>query len=272
MKRLPITSLLVLLAAPLAGQTLYFKSGRTVEMTPSIRITKDSVRMPLEIKGGGTGEVSLPVSDLKGVDWPRPRELDAASADIKAGRYKEALAQLDAILPVQQALSEVPGSWWGRIALLRAVALANLEREVDVAVEIELLRRSPADAPLVPSAQISVASIFAKTGKIAKARTLLDEVDRTGLAESDLADLCLIEARLLRARGLHEEALLQCLRVPVLHPLIADRQPAALFLAAECYQSLDEPLRRLAALRSIVERFPDSPEAAEAKAILSPDS
>ena len=270
MPRLSHIALLASLACAAPAQTLYFSNGRVVPLGPSVKITNDAVKLPLEVKGGGAGEIAFPISELSRVDWPRPAELDAARADLKAGRPADALRKIDPLLPVQQALAEIPGSWWGQAVLLRVTALARLKRDSDVLVEIERLRRSPANAALVPAAQIAVAGTLAETGKTGEAATLLDGIKRDGLPDSGLAGLCLVEARLLRAQGRHEDALLACLRVPVLYPAQTERLPAALFLSAECYRSLDEPARQDAALRSLVERFPDSPEAAEARRILAP--
>lgn len=264
--------LLVLLAATASAQTLYFADGRVVRMSPAVRITKDSVNLPLEIAGAGTGEIGLPVSSLARVDWPRPAELDAAEAELKAGHPADALRKIDVILPLQQILAEVPGSWWGQAVLLRVAALARLDREIDVSVEIERLRRSPANASLVSAARIAVAAVLTETGKTAQASTLLSGIDRSGLREADLAGLSLVNARLLRAQGRHEDALLACLRVPVLYPAATRDIPAAMLLAAECYRSLGEPARADTALRDLVEKFPASPEAVRARTLLSNNS
>ncbi|MDF3055818.1 MAG: hypothetical protein K0R17_33 [Rariglobus sp.] len=264
--------LLALLAAAASAQTLYFSDGRVVPMSPAVRITKDAVNIPLELKGAAAGEIGLPVSSLARVDWPRPAELDAADAELKAGRPADALRKLDPILPLQQILAEVPGSWWGQAILLRVAALARLDRELDVSVEIERLRRSPANAPLVPAARIAVATVLAETGKTAQASALLAEIDRSGLRDTDLAGLALVDARLLRAQGRHEDALLACLRVPVLYPAATRDLPAALLLAAECYRSLDEAARADTALRHLVEKFPASAEAVRARALLPNNS
>lgn len=269
MPRRSLIALLASLAGTVWAQTLYFSNGRVVPLGPSVQITDDAVKLPLEIKGGGGGEISLPISELSRVDWPRPAELDAAQVELKAGRPADALRKIDPILPVQQALAEVPGSWWGQAVLLRITALSRLKRDVDVLVEIERLRRSPANAARVPSAQIAVAITLAENGKTGEAATLLGGIKRDGISDSDLAGLCLVEAVLLRAQGCHEDALLACLRVPVLYPAQLERMPAALLLSAECYRSLDEPARQDAALRSLVERFPGSPEAAEASRLLA---
>lgn len=270
MLRRPLILFLASFAGTVSAQTLYFSNGRVVQLSPSVRIADNAVKLPLEVKGGGAGEISLPISDLSRVDWRRPAELDAAQTELKAGRPAEALRKIDPILPVQQALAEVPGSWWGQAVLLRITALSRLKRDTDVLVEIERLRRSPANAALVASAQIAVATALAETGKAGEAATLLGDIRRDGLPDSDLAALCLVDALLLRTQGRHEDALLACLRVPVLHPAQTERMPAALLLSAECYRSLGEPARQDAALRSLVERFPDSPEAAEARRSLAP--
>lgn len=272
MRRLLPPLLAALLAAPSIAQTLYFSDGRAVPMSPSVRIGADSVRIPLDIAGSGSAEITLPLSTLARVDWPRPAELASAEADIKADRPEAALQKLDPLINAQQPLAEIPGAWWGAATFQRALACARLGREIDFMVAIERLRRSPANAALAITAEIAAAGILSETGKATEASALLAKIDRAALPASDLAGLCLVDARLLRAQGRHEDALLVALRVPVLYPAQTASLPAALLLAAESYRSLDETARADAALRALVRRFPDSPEAATALRTLSNNS
>lgn len=264
---------LALVAAPFAcGQTLHFSDGRTVPLTAAVRITGDSVILPLAIEGGGAGEITVPVSKLTRVDWPKPEPLTAAEADLEAGKPADALRRIDTVLPVQQALRDIPGSWWGLATTLRASALARLDRDIDAEVELERLRRSPAGASFVARTQLALAEARFAAGRPKQAEEQLGRIDRRTIDPATLAALHLLEARLLQKQGRHEDALLVFLRVPVLLSAETARIPAALLGAAECYLALGEPARRTAALNSIVERFPDSPEAARARRLLSSGS
>lgn len=264
---------LAFVAAPFAcGQTLYFSDGRTVPLTPAVRITGDTVVLPLAIEGGGTGEVTVPISKLTRVDWPKPEALTTAEAELAADKPADALRRVDALLPLQQSLRDVPGSWWGLATTLRASALASLGRDIDAEVELERLRRSPAGAAFVARTQLALASARFAASRDRQAEEQIGQINRQTIDPSTLAALYVLEARLLQKKGRHEDALLTFLRVPVLLPAETARIPAALLGAAECYLALGESARRSAALNAIVERFPDSPEAARARRLLSPGS
>lgn len=265
-------ALVALLAPALGAQTLQFTDGRSVKLDSTVRITRDSVRLPLEIDGVGSGEVTLPISALARVDWPRPAELDEAETELAAGRPAEALRKINPVVATHQPLAEVAGSWWGQAILARTAILAHLDRELDVMVDIESLRQSRANAGLVPAARIAAAAAWAETGKFTRASAVLEGVDRTTLPEADLARLYLVDARSLRSQGRHEDALLAALRVPVLLPAQTGALPAALLLAGESYRALDEPARAASALRELVEKFPASAEASRARSLLSDNS
>jgi len=256
---------LLLILAPLArGQTFYFSDGRKASL-PEARIVGETIKLPLTLDGGASGEVSLPISSITRLDWPAPAGLAAAEADLKAGRPADALKTLDALVPSQEVFRDITGSWWPKATSLRVEALARLGRDVDAEVALERLRRSRNGADLVDRSALTIVSTLVHTGKIAQARERLKAINLAKADAAILAQSDLINARLLQIDGKTEAALLSYLRVPVLYSQQRDAQPAALLGAASCYRALGMTARADAMINTLMERFPDSPEAAQAK-------
>lgn len=267
MNRLFINGLAALLvaSAPLArGQTLYFSDGRKASFS-EVRIVGENIKLPLPMEGGGSGEISLPISSITRLEWPAPAGLALAEKDLKAGRSAEALKTLDALLPAQEPLRDVPGSWWAQGAILRIRALAKLGRDVDAEVAIERLRRSRNGTDLADRGTLILVSALVESRKTTQARELLKTIDLSKASDATLAASDLINARLLQNEGKIEAALLTYLRVPVLYSRERESQPAALLGAATCYRALGVIARADAAIETLTTRYPDSPEATQAK-------
>lgn len=250
--------------APLAtGQTLTFADGRTASLATA-KIVGDTVRLPLELGGGASGEISLPVSTIVRLDWPEPAELAEAKALLAAGRDADALRLLDKTLPVHAPFKDVAGSWWANLTALRLRAQTRLGRDIDAAVSLELLRRSKTGAALVPDAVLDIVSALVDANKPAEARKQLDLAALPADDEAVAARIAVLRGRLLLAEDKPEDALLSFLRVRALHPRVAEHQPAALLGAIACYEKLGETARAETAREQLRSRHPDSPEAAKA--------
>jgi hypothetical protein len=256
---------LVLCAAPLLrGQTFYFPDGRKVSV-PEARIVGDKIVVTLTLGDGATGEISQPIAKLARVDWPVPPAVAEAEAELKAGRALEALKKIDTVLPAQEAFREVPGSWWSQGAVVRAEALARLGKDVDAEVILERLRRAKAEPALIARTELAIVGALAGAGKREQARARLALLQAAATDDASLARIALITGRLALADGKAEDALLAYLRVPVLYPGEEDSLPAALLGSIQCYRALGETARAEAAAAALAERFPQSPEAAEAR-------
>lgn len=259
--------LAALAVAPFAhAQTIYFSDGRKASLA-QVRIVGDSVKLPLDLAGGASGEISLPVSTISRLDWPEPPELAQSLALLKAGQPADALKKTDAVLPVHEPFQNIPGSWWARLMAVRVDAFAQAGRDVDAEVAIERLRRSKTGGAYVTPGALALVSALIDAGKTAQARERLKAItlseDET---ESTLARFDLVKARLLQNDGKAEEALLTFLRIPVLHPGERDAQPAALLGAISCYRALGETTRADTARQTLLTQFPES---AQAKAAAS---
>lgn len=258
------TLLLALAAAPCAiAQTLTFSDGRTASLSDA-KISGDKIQLPLNLVGGGSGEISLPISDIVRLDWPEPAELNEATTLLAAGRTADALALLDKTLPVHAPFRDIAGSWWVKLAALRVRALAKLGRDIDAEVALELLRRSKTGAEQVPGATLDIASALADAGKFSDARKKLDAAVLPPDDETLAARAALLRGRLLLVDNKAEDALLSFLRVRALHPRVLESQPAALLGAIACYNKMGDADRSKAATGQLLTRYPDSPEAAKA--------
>jgi len=262
--------LAALALAPVAhAQTIYFSDGRKAP-TSQVHVVGDSVKLPLDLDGGGSGEISVPISSVSRLDWPEPPELAQSLASLKAGQAVEALKKTDSVLSIHEPFRDIPGSWWARLMAVRVEALAKTGRDVDAEVALERLRRSKIGGSYVTPGALALVSALTDAGKTAQARERLKAVklseDET---ESTLARFDLVRARILQKEGKSEEALLTFLRVPVLHPGENDFQPAALLGTISCYRELGETARAETARQTLLTRFPDYPEAAQAKNIPS---
>ena len=251
-------------ASAATAQTLTFSDGRTASL-PDVKVVGDTVRLPLTLVGGGSGEISLPISGIVRLDWPEPGELKEAQTLLVARRDAEALALLDKSLPAHAPFKEIAGSWWARLAELRVRALARLGRDIDAEVALEMLRRSKTGAAHVPGATLDIASALIDAGKFAQARKKLEALVLPGDDETSAARADLLHARLLLADNKAEDALLSFLRVRTLHPRVLELQPAALLGAISCYEKLGYTERAKTARSRLLERYADSPEAAQAR-------
>jgi hypothetical protein len=262
--RLLLPLLFAVALAPLAtGQTLTFADGRTASLATA-KIVGDTVRLPLELGGGASGEINLPVSTIVRLDWPEPPELAEAKTLLAAGRDADALGLLDKILPVHAPFKDISGSWWAKLTALRLRAQTRLGRDIDATVSLELLRRSKTGAGLVPGAVLDIVSALVDANKPAEARKQLDLASTPADDEVVAARIALLRGRLLLAENKPEDALLSFLRVRALHPRVAEHQPAALLGAIACYKKLGETARAETAREQLRSRYPDSPEAAKA--------
>ncbi len=253
-------------AGALPAQTFYFNDGRKVSMSEA-RIKGGNIIVALKVDGGaaGSAEITLPISTLNRIEWPAPAALAAAEADLKADRPADALKKIDAILSEQEAFREVPGSWWNQGAVIKAIALARLGKDVDADVMLERLRRAKADSADIARVEVAVINQLVAKGKIDDANARMEKLQSSASDEESLAALAVLKGGILAKSGRTEDALLSYLRVPVFSPASATQMPAALLGAARAYQKLGDAERAASTLAALTSRFPNSSEAAQAQ-------
>ena len=268
------TSLLLgTVAAPLASsQTFYFADGRK-SSAPEARIQGTNIVVSLKTgDGGASAERSYPIAKLVKMEAPVPAVVTEAEADLKTAKFADALRKIDAVLPGQEIFREVPGSWWSQAAVVRAEALAGLGREIDAEVMLERLRRANVSPDVFARVELALASYLIGQGKNSAARARLDTAANSLTDDTSLARLSLLRARLESDEGRSEAALLAYLRIPVFHRDAESLLPAALLGAAQCYRAIGDDARVQSTVATLLLRFPNSPEAAEARRDYPPRS
>lgn len=272
MSRRPSRSILglLLLAALSAGvgraQTFYFSDGRKAAF-PEARVKGDAIVIPLKLSDsdGGSAEISLPIASLSRIDWPAPPELAAAQAALDAGRAEDAVKSINAVLGSQEPFREVPGSWWSQGAIIKAVALAKLGREAEADAMLARMRKAKSPAEDIASGEIAIAVHLFETGKSDDANERLQKIQDAATDDDNLAAIALLKARMLEQAGKTEEALLSYLRVPVFCPTAESSLPPALLGAVRALRKLGDDTRAAALVETLTRRFPNSPEASQAR-------
>ena len=261
-----LAALHILCAGLARGQTFYFSDGRKASM-PDARIKGNNIVVPLKLAGadGAAAEITLPISSLARIEWPAPSAIAEAETALKAGKPADALKKIDAVLPQQAPFRDIPGSWWSQGAVVKAIALAQLGKDVDANVMLERMRQAKVPREDISRVEVAVIDQLVASGKTDAASARLDKLQETVTDDAGLASIAITKGQILERAGHFEEALLSYLRVPVFYPTETDKMPAALLGAARAYKKLGDDDRATATLNTLTTRFPDSPEAAQAK-------
>lgn len=250
------------------AQTFYFNDGRKASL-PEARIKGSKIIVPLKLDGAtaadGVAELTFAISSIQRLDWPAPVALAQAEADLKAGKPADALQKVNAVLPAQEIFREIPGSWWNQGAIIKAVALARLGQDADAEAVLDLLRRAKAGPEIISRGEIALIDQLAVTGKIAAAESRLDKLQASATDDATLAGIALTRGRLLENANRPEDALLSYLRVPVYYSAEDAQMPAALLGASRLLTKLGDTTRAAATAGLLATRYPNSPEAAQAK-------
>ena len=263
----------LLLSVLLAGavgsagaQTFYFNDGRKATM-PEARISGTNIVVPIKLSGaeGGSAESSLPIAKLIRVDWPAPEELLQAEASLRAGKADAALAKVELLLPGQEPLLAVPGSWWFRAAAVKLVAHAQLGQTTAANAFLEQLRLLKAPAAMLSAGELALIDQAVTANQLDSATARLAALTVEADDDAGLAGVDLIKGRILEKSDRPEDALLSYLRVTVYYPSATSVVPRALLGASRCYRKLNDEVRATTALETLRKNFPDSPEASKGR-------
>ena len=268
-RRLSLFITLALLHAAGMGtarsQTFYFVDGRKASL-PEAQIKVPNILVPFKLSGdGGTATLTLPISTLSRIDWPAPAALAQAEDDLKAGKPADALKKIDGILAEQAPFRDVPGSWWTQGAAVKTIALARSGKDLEADVMLDQMRRSKASPDDIARGELAIVEQLVSSGKVDAAKARLDKAESTVTDDAGLASIAILKGQMYERAGRAEEALLSYLRVPVFYSAEDDKVPAALLGAIRIYRKWDDAARATATLNLLTTRFPNSPEAAQAK-------
>jgi tetratricopeptide (TPR) repeat protein len=251
----------------LAGRYI-LKDGIILQAT-DVTLGTNGLVQEVKLDGGGSFERRYPISDLVGIDFPEPESLDEAEKLIASNKGAEALALLDPVNRQFAPFSKVPGSHWPRAARLRLQALLQGEDASAIASAARELLQSGLGPETTGFAKLALARLDARAGNEALARAMLDEVGRDAPPEIQ-ARAWLLRGDLALARSGHAEALECYLRIPAFYGTHDELLPTALLGSARAYKGYGDSRRAERAVRELVDSYPGSVEAAQAKTEFNP--
>ncbi len=252
--------------APGEPITIHLKNGQTAQ-SEGLRLASGTVFSRIQTQDGSQGEVGYSIADIAQIEFPEPAPLKLASGLLDAGKADEVVRQLTPLLAYYAPFREIPGSWWSPLALWQVDALTRLGREGEAdALLNDLARLAGMPPDLLREVKIKQAAAIGRRGDPHKALAALEPlahdltVPPSALSEAWLA----IGSAHLALRS-YRDALLAFLHVPVYTPERGFLMPPALLGSAGSYAGIDDEPHERAALQELIAKYPDSPEAVEAK-------
>ncbi len=259
----------VALCAPLcAQQKLYiFKNGKTFD-ADKLKVVDDNLVEERKLAGGGVMEIPYAISTLAQIDFPEPEDLALANQLLADGKAAEAGVAADRVMRQFDKFRKVQGSYWVPAALLRIQALAESNR-VNEARDLAAQLKSASEDPSVAfEGQLAVIDGQIKFRQYDEAQKALDEL-LPQVKGAAAARMWLLRGDINFAQGKNDDALMCYLRIPTIYPTVTELQPRAYMGAIRIYQkSVSATLNLRQACEELLETYPNSPEAAQAKTIL----
>ena len=262
--------LLVLSAMSCAGvahaQTILLKSGESV---PTLGLRRDGATVAAKIKtpNGGEGEIGYQVANITRIEFPDPAVRKAATDLLAENKAEEALRQLTPALAYYAPFRDISGSRYTTLAFLQVDALSRLGRDREMEATIsDLTRLGAANPEILRSVKIRQGIVLERKGEYSKALDILNPVVRDENAPPDsVAEGWLAVGAALLGRRDYRAAQLAYLHVPVYTPDRTNLMPAALLGSGAALVGLDDKSRAVGTFQDLIARFPNSPEAADAK-------
>ena len=253
-------------AGSVRAQNLVLKDGQTIT-TSGVRRDGASVLAKIKTPSGGEGELGYPVGNIARIEFPDPAVRKTAPELLAQNKPEEALRQLGPALTYYAPFRDVPGNWWSQLAILQVDALSRLGRDAEMqAVITDLNRMGAADPAILRAVKIRQGISLERKGQYGKALDILNPVVRdedappASVAEGWLA----VGGALLGQRN-YRAAQLAYLHVPVYSPELTGLMPSALLGSGAALVGLDDKGRATNTFQDLIKRFPNSPEAADAK-------
>ena len=266
MKRL--TFLLFVLAAisSAPAQTLLLNNGDTVFANGLIR-NGDMLMVDVKTSTGGRGQVGYHVADVTELNLPEPDVLKYAAEQIANGDFTHALAQIEPVVDYQKTIRDIPGNWWAKSALLEISALVGLNRVADATALVTEIASFSKDPEVLVSAKLQIA-LTTKFDDPEQALATYDAIIGQSRDPQTLSQAWIVEGDIQAAQHEIEEALMDYLTVTVFYPEKNPLLPKALWGAGQAYAKLKDEGNATKTYQTLISQYPDSPEAAFAKAEL----
>ena len=248
------------------AQTILLKDGQSIA-TLGLRRDGESVSAKIKTPNGAEGEVGYPVGNIARVEFPDPAARKAATDLLAQNKPEEAIRQLAPSLAYYAPFRDVPGSWYTALAFLQVDALSRLGRDREAEVLIaDLTKLGAANPEILRAVKIRQGETFERKGEHAKALAVLEPLAKDENAPPEtVADAWLNIGAARMGQRDYRDAALAYLHVPVYTPDRTNLMPAALLGSGAAFVGLDDKGRAVNTFQDLIARFPNSPEAADAK-------
>lgn len=266
--------LLIILAAGVSAgttvgqaQTILLKDGNTVQTLGLTRPDAGSLAAKIKTPSGAEGQVGYPLANIARVEFPDPPQRKIVTDLLTQNKAEEALRQLTPILAYYSPFRDVPGSWWTALAFLQVDALSRLGRDGEMqAVINDLTKLGAANPEILRAVKIRQGISLERKGDHAGAARALEPIvaDEDASPQS-LADAWVNLGAAKLAQREYRTALLAYLHIPVYTPERTNLMPTALLGSGAAYVGLNDKDRAESTFKDLIARFPNSPEAADAK-------
>lgn len=253
-------------AAP--AQKLYvFKSGQAIE-ADKLKLSGDALVQEIKLPGGGVMERPYSIESIAQMDFPEPADLTLANQLLADGKPAEAGLAADRVMREFDKFRKVPGAYWVPAALVRIQALSETNRVDEARSLVDKLSEASDDPGIVLEGKLAVVDGQIKFKQYAAAQKELDAL-MSEVKGASAARMWLLRGDINAAQGKNDEALMCYLRIPTIYPTIVELQPRAYMGAVRIYQKDPAAALNLRLVcEELVQEYPNSPEAAQAKKIL----
>ena len=250
-----------------SGQTLVEKNGTVVPAKGLVR-NGELLMVPIITATGGAGQVGYQVADVAKLNLPMPAELEQARLLEAKGDDQGALARIEPVLAYQQTLRDIPGNWWAQAALRKAIALRGLNRVAEAAALLNEISNYVKDPETLLATKVQLA-LITKFDDPQKGFAAYDAIINQSTDPETLSQAWMAKAAIRVDEHEFEDALMDYLTVAVFYPEHNPLLPQALWGAGQAYDKIKDPANATKTYQTLISQFPDSPEAALAKAELS---
>jgi tetratricopeptide (TPR) repeat protein len=266
MKRLALLTFILAGLSSAPAQTLLLKNGNSVPANELVR-NGDMIMVAVKTSTGGTGRVGYHISDVAELNLPVPDALKYAAEHVANGDFAHALAQIGPVVAYQKTIRDIPGNWWAKSALLEVSALIGLNRSADATALVTEISDFSKDPEILVSAKLQIA-LTTKFDDPQQALAAYDAIISQSSDPGTLSRAWIAEGDIHFAQHEFDEALLAYLTVTVFYPEHNPLIPKALWDSGQSYAKLKDATNATKTYQALISNYPDSPEAALAKAEL----
>ena len=249
-----------------SAQSILLKNGSTVPTNGLVR-NGDMLMVSVRTSNGGQGQVGYQVDDVAELNLPAPDILKYANQQVSNGDFAHALAQIDPVVAYQKTIRDIPGNWWAKSALVEVYALLGLNRTADATALVTEISNYSKDPEILVAAKLQIA-LTTKFDDPTQALTAYDSIIGQSSNPQTLSRAWIAEGDIHMDQREFDDALMNYLTVTVFYPQDNPLLPKALWRSGQAYAKLKDLINATKTYQKLVSDFPDSPEAALAKAEL----